>query len=92
MLYLCVDLREGVIENVITAFTAISYNDIWSFDSLQHLTSKQRKNTVGHAQTNVTQCTGFIYHKPKISSLKQTICLPQLRQKLFSLLNDNSPL
>jgi len=28
MLYLCVDLREGVIENVITAFTAISYNDI----------------------------------------------------------------
>jgi hypothetical protein len=57
---LCDDLREGVIENVITAFTADYYKDILPFDSLQHLTNGQHKNSVAQAQTHILQCIGFI--------------------------------
>jgi len=53
-------LREGVIENVITAFTAIYCKDIWQFDSIPHLTNGQHKNILARAQTRITKCTVFI--------------------------------
>jgi hypothetical protein len=57
---MCDVLKEGVIELIITDFTANYYNNIWTFVSLLKLTTGKHKDGAGHIQTHIPQYIGII--------------------------------
>jgi hypothetical protein len=57
---MCDDLKEGVIELMITDFTANYFKNIWTFVSLLQLTSGKHKDGAGHIQTHIPHYSGNI--------------------------------